>query len=159
MQANVTEWPRKLMLFLVGDNLDLILAILEEDMPIDNEDVVTEVDSFVGVFIEANLDAVFSCKQCSEVCRTKLGLTRHKNTKHVQTDLVNPLSNLKSKLKIQSIKYQKRFCIHCILKNMSTLPPQCLPQMGPILTNLSKNLKVVKSLFMMPMNPIDLYVV
>ena len=81
--------------FLVGDDLDLILAMLEEDIPIDNEDFVAEVDSFVGEVIEASPDAEFSCKQCSKVCKSKRGLTRHKSTKHVQTDVVTtcPTSN------------------------------------------------------------------
>ena len=79
--------------FLVGDDLDLILAMLEEDIPIDNEDFVAEVDSFVGEVIEANPDAEFSCEQCSKVCKTKRRLTRHKSTKHVQTDVVNPCPN------------------------------------------------------------------
>ena len=81
--------------FLVGDDLDLILAMLEEDIPIDNEDFVAEVDSFVGEVIEASPDAEFSCEQCSKVCKTKRGLTRHKSTKHVQTDAgtTRPTSN------------------------------------------------------------------
>ena len=33
--------------FLAGDDLDLILVMLEEDIPIDNEDFVAEVDSFL----------------------------------------------------------------------------------------------------------------
>ena len=68
--------------FYSGEDFDAILSAIEDKILEDDElcavpvnEVVEEVS--VGVNVEE-----FACDQCEKTCKTKRGLTRHKNTKH-----------------------------------------------------------------------------
>ena len=64
--------------FLIGDDLDVILSLIEEDILVEDDGFTAEVEEIV----ENQPSNSFSCDQCDKVCKTQRGLTRHKNTKH-----------------------------------------------------------------------------
>ena len=69
--------------FLVCDDMDAILFLIEEDIAWEEENFVVEVNNIVGQLNETTPDSGFPCELC-EVCKSQHGLTRHKNTKHQQ---------------------------------------------------------------------------
>ena len=64
--------------FLVGDDLDLIFTMIDEDLLEENPDLE---DSEVSVASE-EIKETFSCSFCAKICLTMRGLTRHTNAKH-----------------------------------------------------------------------------
>ena len=79
--------------FLVGDDLDAILALIEEDVAGEGEDFLAEVDAVVGEINEVFPHTGFSCDQCGKICKSQRGLTRHKNVKHPQQNIDNSATN------------------------------------------------------------------
>ena len=69
---------------LVGDDLDAVLALLEEDILGESEEFVGEVENIVGELNEFTPHAGFHCNLCEKVCKSNRGLTRHKKMKHDQ---------------------------------------------------------------------------
>ena len=65
--------------FFAGKDLDDLYALLDNGFL--NEDVDFEKDLAALVIAESH-EANFCCDECSKVCKTQRGLTRHKNTKH-----------------------------------------------------------------------------
>jgi hypothetical protein len=57
--------------YLVGDDLDAILALIEEDTHEENEQFVTEVDALVQELSEPTPDTGFPCDICDKVCKSK----------------------------------------------------------------------------------------
>ena len=70
--------------FLVCDDMDAILSLIEEDIAWEDENFVVEVNNIVGQLNETTPDSRFPCELCEKVCKSQHGLTRHKNTKHQQ---------------------------------------------------------------------------
>ena len=70
--------------FLVGDDLDAVLALLEEDVLEESEEFVGEVENIVGELNECTPHAGFHCDLCEKVCKSNRGLTRHRKMKHDQ---------------------------------------------------------------------------
>ena len=68
--------------FYTGDDLDCILAVIEDDLLEKNEEITGEVNNVVGEIVDIPPDKWFHCDQCDEVCKTTRGLTRHINAKH-----------------------------------------------------------------------------
>ena len=66
-------------------NLEAVLAAMEEDLLDQNEDFSAQIDEVVGELGENQPACSFSCDQCDKICKTQRGLTRHKNTKLVET--------------------------------------------------------------------------
>ena len=65
--------------FIAGKDLDDLYALL--DYGFLDEDVDFEKDLAALVIAESH-EANLYCDECSKVCKTQRGLTRHKNTKH-----------------------------------------------------------------------------
>ena len=65
--------------FIAGKDLDDLYALLDNGFL--DEDVDFEKDLAALVIAESH-EANFCCDECSKVCKTQRGLTRHKNTKH-----------------------------------------------------------------------------
>ena len=65
--------------FVAGEDLDDLYALLDNGFL--DEDVNFEKDLAALVIVESP-EAKFCCDECSQVCKTQRGLTRHKNTKH-----------------------------------------------------------------------------
>ena len=70
--------------FLVCDDMDAILSLIEEDIAWEDENFVVEVNNIVGQLNETTSDSGFPCELFEKVCKSQHGLTRHKNTKHHQ---------------------------------------------------------------------------
>ena len=99
--------------FLVGDDLDAVLALLEEDVLEESEEFVGEVENIVGDLMlgfiavwkphagfhcdlwettngkphagkHGKPHAGFHCDLCEKVCKSNRGLTRHRKMKHDQ---------------------------------------------------------------------------
>ena len=56
--------------FLVGDDLDAVLALLEEDILGESEEFVGEVENIVGELNEFTPHAGFHCDLCEKVCKS-----------------------------------------------------------------------------------------
>ena len=68
--------------FYSGEDLDAILLAIEDNILEDDELYAVPVNEVVEeVSAGVNVDK-FSCDQCEKTCKTKRGLSRHKNTKH-----------------------------------------------------------------------------
>ena len=68
--------------FYSGEDLDAILLAIEDNILEDVELYAVPVNEVVEeVSAGVNVDK-FSCDQCEKTCKTKRGLSRHKNTKH-----------------------------------------------------------------------------
>ena len=65
--------------FIAGKDLDDLYALLDNVFL--DEDVDFAKDLAALVIAESH-EANFCCDECSKVCKTQRGLTRHKNTKH-----------------------------------------------------------------------------
>ena len=68
--------------FLVGDDLDVILALLEEDSREENKDFISDVNSVVEELCEVPPASGFAYDFCEKVCKCKRGFSRHMNTKY-----------------------------------------------------------------------------
>ena len=68
--------------FLVGDDLDVILAMLEEDSPEEDQNFVADVNSIVEELSDVPPATGFACQFCKKICKSRRGLSRHMNTKH-----------------------------------------------------------------------------
>ena len=68
--------------FLVCDDMDAILSLIEEDIAWEDEHFVVEINNIVGQLNETTPDSGFPCELCEKVCKSQHDLTRHKNTKH-----------------------------------------------------------------------------
>ena len=71
--------------FIAGKDLDDLYAILDNGFL--DKDVDFEKDLAALVIAESH-EANFCCDECSKVCKTQRGLTRHKNTKHAPVEVV-----------------------------------------------------------------------
>ena len=79
--------------FFFGDDLDAILALLDEDIPVENVDFDADLDVLLEE-IDSNTPAEgFSCEKCGKVCKTKRGLTRHTNATHAQAGVEAPTAS------------------------------------------------------------------
>ena len=81
----------------MGDDLDAILDLLEEDIPEENEDFVSQVNAVVAELSEPMPAAGFPCIHCDKVCKSRRGLTRHESTKHPEENIENESSNTRKK--------------------------------------------------------------
>ena len=66
--------------FLVCDDMDVILSLIEEDIAWEDGTFVVEVNNIVAQLNETTPDSGFPCELCEKVCKSQHGLTRHKNT-------------------------------------------------------------------------------
>ena len=64
--------------FLVGDDLDAVLALLEEDILRESEEFVGEVENIVGELNEFTPHAGFHCDLCEKICKGNRGSTTNK---------------------------------------------------------------------------------
>ena len=71
--------------FCSGENLEAVMAAMEDNLFDQNEDFNPQIDEVVGELGENQPACSFSCDHCDKICKTQRGLTRHKNTKHVET--------------------------------------------------------------------------
>ena len=68
--------------FLVGDDFDVILSLLEEDVLNGEEELVAQVNEIVNEVDFPPPAAGFKCDICDKVCKSQRGLTRHNTAKH-----------------------------------------------------------------------------
>ena len=68
--------------FLAGDDLDDLYLLIDGGYLDDNADFNIEMDAAVFVVSDATHNVTFKCSQCEKICKSRRGLTRHKNTKH-----------------------------------------------------------------------------
>ena len=67
---------------LAGKDLDDLYDLLDNGFL--DEDVDFEKD-LAALVISESQEANFCCDECSKVCKTQRGLTRHKNIKHTSS--------------------------------------------------------------------------
>ena len=68
--------------FLQGDDLDVILALIEGNVLEDDPEINEHVTEVVQEVTDVVPAVGFPCEQCNKVCKSQRGLTRHKNTEH-----------------------------------------------------------------------------
>ena len=82
--------------FYSGENLEAILAAMEDNLLDQNEDFSAQIDG-VGELGENQPACSFSCDQCDKICKTQRGLTRHKTPNMLKLlgkmDLLLPKKN------------------------------------------------------------------
>ena len=79
--------------FFFGDDLDAVLALLDEDMPAGNVDFHADLDVLLEEIDSMTPAEGFSCEKCDKVCKKKRGLTRHTNAAHAQADVEAPTAS------------------------------------------------------------------
>jgi len=75
--------------FLAAEDLEAVLSLLESDLLEDNaefEKFLSTVEENVPKTSKEPEDPEFKCDQCTKVCLSKGGLTRHKNAKHSSSE-------------------------------------------------------------------------
>ena len=78
--------------FISGEDYDCILAWLSEDILNDDDDVSSEVTGIIQKAEENNSQG-YQCDICSKLCKSKQGLSRHKNAKHKTENASSPESS------------------------------------------------------------------
>ena len=68
--------------FLCGEDFDAILEAIENDILIEDEQLHAEVTQVVNEIEEEPSVSGFKCEKCELVCKSKQGLSRHRNAKH-----------------------------------------------------------------------------
>ena len=112
--------------FYSGENLEDILAAMEDNLLEQNEGFSAQIDEVVGELGENQPACSFSCDQCDKICKTQRGLARHKNTKHVETSWKDgPTSTEKNQATSESKlhplyfkAYVKKVCQNCRMMNV-----------------------------------------
>ena len=101
--------------FIAGKDLDDLYALLDNGFL--NEDVDFEKDLAALVIAESH-EANFCCDECSKVCKTQQGLTRHKNTQHSSSRNSNGVPVIEKKLHadvlLRIINEQKAVSMACV---------------------------------------------
>eukprot|EP00794_Sanderia_malayensis_P002370 gene2370-2731_t len=69
--------------FFFGDDLDAVLALLGEDLPAESDPFDADLNVLMEEIDSTPPAGGFSCEKCGKICKTKRGLTRHTNTKHI----------------------------------------------------------------------------
>ena len=73
--------------YFMGDDLDAILDLIEEDIPEENEEFFSEVNAVIDELSQPTLVNGFPCEFCDKVCKSKRGLSRHESAKHPQENI------------------------------------------------------------------------
>ena len=68
--------------FFSGEDFDAILAAIEDNTLVESEEINAELCRVVNEIEEEPSDISFKCEKCCKVCKSKQGLSRHKNSKH-----------------------------------------------------------------------------
>ena len=72
--------------FQSGEDLDAVFEIINEDLFEEDEDLEQLMSAVVLDIQENTQDTSFKCDFCEKVCKSKRGLSRHKNSKHKVLD-------------------------------------------------------------------------
>ena len=75
--------------FLYGDDLDAVLAAVEDNLLEENAGFTLELDNVTEEIGESESWDGFQCNLCTKICKSKRGLMRHQDIKHnhpVDTD-------------------------------------------------------------------------
>ena len=67
--------------FYSGETLEAILAAMEDNLFVQDEDITAQIDEVVEAMEENQPVCRFSCDQCDKICKTQRDLRRHKSTK------------------------------------------------------------------------------
>ena len=102
--------------FLCGDDLDVILSLIDEDV-LENDQTLKTITYKESSKIPIEKQ-VFSCDTCDKVCLSKRGLSRHKNSKHSST------SDKSADERLQPLQL-KNFINQCV-KKLSV--DECYPE-------------------------------
>lgn len=117
--------------YLVGDDLEAVLALTDEDILEENSDftsVVTEdVNNISKVAVET-----FNCDLCSKICVSKRGLSRHQNAKHssnVEGKKPTSVPKKQAEEKLHPL-FLKRFMENAVVKlsNDECYPPSVMAE-------------------------------
>ena len=68
--------------FYAGENLEAILAAIDEDILDKDGEFNAEINSLRVNIEEVPSQSGFKCDTCEKVCKSKQGLSRHQNAKH-----------------------------------------------------------------------------
>ena len=71
--------------FYVGEDLEAILAAIDEDIWDNDDGFNAEIDSLISDIEKEPSQIRFKCEKCKKVCKSKQGLSRHQNSKHQAT--------------------------------------------------------------------------
>ena len=71
--------------FYAGENLEAILAAIDEDVWDKDDEFNAEINSLLVIIEEEPSQSGFKCDMCEKVCKSKQGLSRHQNAKHRET--------------------------------------------------------------------------
>lgn len=118
--------------FLAGEELDDLYFLLEGGFLDDDADFNVEMDDLVSEVAALPNDSTYKCDQCDKICKSKRGLSRHKNTKHAgaPTVLDEPRDvNLMSEKDVASLKKFPVSKLMSILKECADIvaADMCLP--------------------------------
>ena len=101
--------------FLYKDDLDSVLAIIDADMFENDEDMESEIVTFIKN-LPSRENCAFKCEFCPKVCLSKEDSSRHEKAKHQQRTNLDSVSHsdsvgLRSRLELSdfSLMYQKSF--------------------------------------------------
>ena len=108
--------------FLAGQELDhlyfLLGAFFNGTVEIDRDlDYLLLVDSSGESFI---------CDQCSKVCKSRRGLTRHKNTKHAQQTIPQPTNSASEAITSEETILKKLHPLHLRKIGSKSVPSNAL---------------------------------
>lgn len=68
--------------FYTDQDFEAIITAIDEDIWDKDDDMIMEIDSLVLGIVEKPLEGGFRCETCQKLCKSKQGLSRHRNSKH-----------------------------------------------------------------------------
>ena len=115
--------------FLTGDDLDAVLALIDEDILEINSDFSSQVNVDIDKIPQA-ANVEFPCPLCSKICVSKRGLTRHQNAKHRVEGIATVNNEKKEKPQQDSVErlhplYLKKYIEKSALKLAND---ECYPE-------------------------------
>ena len=98
--------------FLAGQELDQLYFLLDGGFFNETVEIDRDLDYLL---LEDSSGESFICDQCSKVCKSRRGLTRHKNTKHAQQTIPQPTNYTSEAITSEETILKKLHPLH--LKN------------------------------------------
>lgn len=120
--------------FFSGEDLDVVFELIERDLFEENEELERDLAAVVTSIEETHDKVVFRCDFCEKICKSKQGLSRHKNSKH-KHEIVSEKNSVQCENVEFTTEILKECIEHCVSKLISE---DCLSK-GTIETLTSYN--------------------
>lgn len=75
--------------YYTDQDFEAIISAIDEDIWDKDADMNSEIDDLVLGIVEKPLEGGYRCETCQKVCKSKQGLSRHRNSKHTDNQPIS----------------------------------------------------------------------